>query len=327
MIQGQRIVITGGGGFIGVALATRLADANDVVLCDLDFSRNAYAYSSLGDHPNVTCVRVDVLDADALKRAFTGAQVVIHLAGVVGVQQVLANTSKTLAVTIYGTQNALDAVQTLDIERFVYQSTSEVYGVDAYDAVETDPTPVGPSDDPRWSYAASRVAAEHIVQSYHRETGLPTVILRPFNVFGPGRVGDHAILRFIFQALNGDPLTVHNDGAALRAWCYIDDFVEGALLSLTQERAVGQTFNIGAPRNTVTMYQLACDIVKACESDSDITFQPIKHSDVHLRAPNVTKARDLLGYDPQVSLADALRATVEWYRENAERIAPSFMSP
>ncbi len=326
MIQGRRIAITGGGGFIGVSLATRLADANEVVLCDLDFEHNAYAYSSLGDHPNVRCVQTDILDADELKQVCSGAQVVIHLAAVVGVQQVLMNTSKTLEVNIRGTQHALEAVEAKDVERFVYLSTSEVYGAHAYDAVETAETPVGPSDDPRWSYAASKVAGEHLVQSYHRERGLPTTILRPFNVFGPGRIGDHAILRFIYQALNGEPLTVHNEGAAIRAWCFVDDFVDGVLRALTNEEAVGETFNIGAPRNTVTMYQLACDIVETCASPSGIAFMPIKHSDVHLRAPNVTKARDLLGYEPQVSLADGLRVTAEWYRETAHLITPAFLA-
>lgn len=326
MIQGRRIVITGGGGFIGVALATRLADANDVVLCDLDFTRNAYAYSSLAGHPNVRCLETDILDADALKSACEGAQVVIHLAAVVGVQQVLMNTAKTLDVNIRGTGHALDAVEPKDIERFVYLSTSEVYGSHAYDAVESAATPVGPSEDPRWCYAASKVAGEHLVQAYHRERGLPTVILRPFNVFGPGRIGDHAILRLIYQALNAEPLTVHNEGAAIRAWCYIDDFVDGVLRALTRDDAVGETFNIGAPHNTVTMRQLAADIVSICESRSGVTFMPIKHSDVHLRVPNVTKARELLGYEPQVSLAKGLAVTAAWYRENAHRVAPSFMA-
>ncbi|MBT3269191.1 NAD-dependent epimerase/dehydratase family protein [Candidatus Poribacteria bacterium] len=326
MMQGRRIVITGGGGFIGVSLAKRLADTNDVVLCDLEFTRNAYAYASLDGHPNVQRVEADILDGDALKRVCSGAAIVIHLAAVVGVQQVLMNTSRTLEVNIRGTQQVLDAIEPKDVERFVYLSTSEVYGSHAYDAVETAPTPVGPSEDPRWCYAASKVAGEHLVQSCHRERGLPTVILRPFNVFGPGRIGDHAILRFIFQALNAEPLTVHNEGAAIRAWCYIDDFVDGVLRSLTRDEAVGETFNIGAPRNTVTMYQLASDIVETCNSRSGIAFTPIKHSDVHLRAPNVSKARDLLGYEPRVPLAEGLRVTADWYREAAHLISPAFMT-
>ncbi|MAF10027.1 epimerase [Candidatus Poribacteria bacterium] len=326
MMQGRRIVITGGGGFIGVSLAKRLAETNEVVLCDLDFSSNAYAFSSLDGHRNVRCVETDILHGDALKRVCGGAQIVIHLAAVVGVQHVLMNTSRTLEVNIRGTQQILDAIEPKDVERFIYLSTSEVYGSHAYDAVETAPTSVGPSEDPRWCYAASKVAGEHLVQSAHRERGLPTVILRPFNVFGPGRVGDHAVLRFIFQALNAEPLTVHNEGAAIRAWCYIDDFVDGVLRSLTRDEAVGETFNIGAPRNTVTMYQLACDVVETCESRSGIAFTPIKHSDVHLRAPNVAKARELLGYEPQVSLTEGLRAAVEWYREAGHLIAPAFVA-
>ena len=115
---------------------------------------------------------------------------------------------------------------------------------------------------------------------------------------------------------------------SLRAFTqyYIDDFVDGVLRSLTRDEAVGETFNVGAPRNTVTMYQLACDVVETCESRSGIAFTPIKHSDVHLRAPNVAKARELLGYEPQVSLADGLRVTADWYRETGRLIAPAFMA-
>ena len=326
MIQGRRILMTGGGGFIGTVLAETLATANTVILYDIEFENNAFSFASLATHPNVICIRGDLLDRERLREACADVDIVIHLAAVVGVQRVQMNTLDTLQVNLKGTETILEALPIKRIERFIYFSSSEVYGTHAYEVSEYAPTPIGSAQDPRWCYAVSKVASEHIVQAYCREYGLPTVILRPFNIFGPKRIGDHAILRFIYQALNNEPVTVHNDGSAIRSWCYISDFIDGALRVLDNDDAVGQCFNVGNALNTVTMYQLACDIIEACESRSGIVFLPFKQSDVHLRVPDISRAREILGFEPQVSLAEGLRVTKEWYQKHATRIAPTFMT-
>ncbi|MBM3214657.1 NAD-dependent epimerase/dehydratase family protein [Candidatus Poribacteria bacterium] len=326
MIHGRRILMTGGGGFIGTVFAEALAATNQVILYDIEFQNNSFSYSSLGSNPNVHCVRGDLLDTEKLRNACADVDIVVHLAAVVGVQQVQMNTVDTLSVNLRGTQSVLDALPMKRIERFVYFSSSEVYGTHAYAASEGAPTPIGSCDDPRWCYAVSKVASEHVVAAYHREYGLPTVILRPFNIFGPKRLGDHAILRFIYQALNNAPLTVHNDGSAIRSWCYISDFVDGALRALENENAIGRCFNVGNALNTVTMYQLASDIIELCGSRSGVAFVPYKQSDVHLRVPDISHARDVLGYEPQVPLIDGLRTTRDWYQRHAARIAPLFLT-
>lgn len=327
MIHGRRVLITGGGGFIGAALAETLHPSNEILLYDIRFDQNSAAYANLKDKPNIRFIQGDILDKRRLREACRDAHIVVHLASVVGVQTVIMNALRTLEVNVQGVQNILEILNPSTTERFVYISSSEIYGPDAYNAGESDNAVSGPPDDPRWSYAASKIVGEHMTQGHYQERGLPAVIVRPFNLFGPKRIGDHAVMRFIFQALNHDPITVHNDGSAIRSWCYIDDFIDGLLRAATAEEAVGQAFNIGNPANTVTMLQLARAVIQACNSSSRIEFVPFKHSDVHLRSPNISRARSVLGYEPKACLDEALLETARWYRQHAAQIAPRLLAP
>lgn len=311
------VLITGGAGFIGVALAEALlAQGRPVRLFDLEFDENAYRWFAPSGQLEV--VAGDICDPKAVAQVCRDVRAVVHLAAVVGVRQVVARPLETLRVNLLGTQHLLEAVP-VQIERFVYVSTSEVYGAQALNVRETDPCVVGPPDDPRWSYAASKIAGEQLVQAYHRQSGLRTAIVRPFNVFGPRQVRAGAALRFIQQAVAGEPITVYGDGSSVRAWCYIDDLVDGLLRVLERQEAVGQVFNIGNPRNAVSTYRLACEVARICESSSPIVFQPVDHSDVQARIPNVERAWRLLGYRPQVDLEEGLRRTYRWYLQLRDR--------
>ena len=131
-----------------------------------------------------------------------------------------------------------------------------------------------------------------MAHAYHQELGLPTVSVRPFNVFGPGQIGGGAIRAFIEAALAGRDLTVHGDGSQIRAWCYVDDMVDGLLLALEHPNAVGESFNIGNARSAVTIFDLARRIKAITGCPGEIVFQPLHYLDVELRIPNVDKARD-----------------------------------
>jgi nucleoside-diphosphate-sugar epimerase len=200
------------------------------------------------------------------------------------------------------------------IERVIDFSTSEVFGSYAYNVREGDLTSLGAVGEARWTYAVSKLATEHLAHNYHKQFGLPALSVRPFNIYGPGQVGEGAIHRFIVQALHGRTVTVHNDGGQIRAWCYIDDMVAGILLCLERPEAVGQAFNIGNPRSVVTIDDLARRIVRLAESKSEVAYVPWNHADVELRIPNIDKARRLLGYEPAVGLDDGLARTIAWYR-------------
>jgi nucleoside-diphosphate-sugar epimerase len=140
------------------------------------------------------------------------------------------------------------------------------------------------------------------------------VTLRPFNVYGPNQVGVGAIHHFVRRAIAGEDLIVHNDGSQIRSWCYIDDFVRGALLAMTSDVSVGRSYNIGNPRSTLTVHNLARMIIDAAQSKSRIVFKPMHRPDVVLRVPDISSARRDLGFEPRTELEEGLLRTIEWYR-------------
>ena len=315
MISDQRILLTGGAGFIGSSLAARLVEKNQVVIFDSGH-RDSLKDRPIAGHPNLTMIRGNVLDAPAVRSAMRGCDLVVHLAAIAGVDTVLQMPVTTMQVNIIGTYNVLEAARESDhpIARLVDFSTSEVFGSYAYKVREADLTSLGAVGEARWTYAVSKLATEHMAHNYHRQFGLAAVSIRPFNIYGPGQVGEGAIHRFIVQALRDDDITIHNDGSQIRAWCYIDDMVDGILCCLTRAEAVGQAFNIGNPRSVVTIHNLARDIVRLAGSRSQLRNVRWDNADVELRIPNIEKARRLLGYEPTIDLDEGLARTIDWYR-------------
>jgi UDP-glucose 4-epimerase len=317
-LSGKRIFITGGAGFIGTTLAKRLVDANEIIAAD-NLHRDALTGTDLADHPNFAFHEVDVLEADTMKELAAGATHIVHCAAIAGVHTVLESPVRTMRVNVIGTYNMLEAaVSTLDtLERFVDFSTSEVFGTHAFNVQEGQVSTIGSVGEARWTYAVSKLAGEHMAHAYHDEVGLPTVTVHPFNVFGPGQIGGGAIRAFIEDALAERDLTVYGDGSQIRAWCYVDDMVDGTLLVLERPEAVGQAFNIGNNRSTVTIYDLALRINRLTGNPGAIVFRPLDYADVELRIPNVDKARTLLGFDAKVELDEGLERTIAWYRTRA----------
>jgi len=318
MIQGQRILLTGGAGFIGTTLASRLVGENEIVLFD-NMHRNALKDTPLAAHENVTVVSGDVLDRAALGAAADGATMIVHLAAIAGVDTVLASPVRTMRVNLIGTANAVDVAHGLGdrLQRFVDFSTSEVFGRHAYKVEETHETSGGSVGEARWSYAVSKLAGEYLSHAYYDEHSLPLAVIRPFNIYGPNQVGVGAIHQFVNRALRGEDLIVHGDGAQIRAWCYIDDIVDAVIRVMEVPKAVGQAFNIGNPRSVCTTYDLALRVLRLSGANSDITFKPITYSDVEIRIPDITKARDVLDWEPAVDLDEGLERTIAWYREHA----------
>ena len=315
MLEGKRIFITGGAGFIGTTLARELVERNQVIAYD-SLHRDVLSGTDLGEHPNYTLVQGDILDADALREAATGATHFVHCAAIAGVDTVLQSPVRVMRVNVIGTYNALEAaLATLpSLERFVDFSTSEVFGTHAVNVTEGQVSTIGSVGEARWTYAVSKLAGEHMAHAYHDELGLPAVTVHPFNVYGPGQVGGGAIRAFIENAIAGRDLAIHGDGSQIRAWTYVTDMVTGVLACLVHPDAVGQAFNIGNPRGTVTIYDLAQRIKRISGADIDIVFQPLHYADVELRIPNVEKARTVLGWEPVIELDDGLERTIAWYR-------------
>jgi UDP-glucose 4-epimerase len=314
-IQNKTIFITGGMGFIGSTLAGNLAENNNIVLYD-NLTRNSMKDSPYKDHANIKHINGDVLDIESLTQAMKGADFVVHCAAIAGIDTVIKSPTNTMRVNMIGSANVLEAAyRQSNIERVVCFSTSEVFGQQAFRSNETDKTVMGSVGEARWTYAVSKLAEEHLAIAYYKEKGLPTTVVRPFNVYGPGQVGEGAMRIFIQRAVKNEPIEIHGDGTQIRAWCYVDDMIDGTMRAMVNPKAIGESFNIGNQRAVVTIYGLANTIVRVLHSESPIRFSRKDYVDVELRIPAVQKAHDLLDFEAQVDLDEGIRRTAVYYRE------------
>lgn len=319
MIKENKIFITGGSGFIATNLIKRIITNNKIVVYD-NFSRNSLKGSGYEDHPNIKLIKGDVLDYCRIKSSIPkDTDIVIHMAAIAGIDTVIKNPVMTMEVNMIGTYNVLKAINELGmnntLKRFLDFSTSEVFGINAFRVDEKCATNLQPVGEARWTYAVSKLAAEHLVHGYHKQYGLKSVTIRPFNIYGPGQTGEGAIHHFVVKAVRKEPLMIHGDGDQIRSWCYIDDMVEGIILCLTRKEAVGEVFNIGNTRGTITILGLAEKVVHLSGGFSKITHVPKNYVDVELRIPNIDKSIKLLGYRSQVDLNEGLEKTIKWYRD------------
>lgn len=317
-IKNKKIFLTGGSGFIGTKIIERLIDDNDIVVYDT-LQRNSLKNTNFAKNSNLNLIKGDVLDFEKLKDSIKGSEIIIHLAAIAGIDTVIKSPTKTMNVNYIGTSNVLKATNELEnVYRFIDFSTSEVYGSYAYKKDESDVTTMGAVGEARWTYSISKLAAEHLTHSYYEEFGLPAVSIRPFNIYGPGQIGEGAIHNFIKKAINNEDIEIHGDGDQIRSWCYVDDIVDGIMLCLENEMGIGQVFNIGNPRATITILSLAEKIKDISQSNSEIIFVPKNYVDVELRIPDIKKSKDILGYYPKIDLNEGLKRTIEWYKGNPQ---------
>ncbi|MBN1461787.1 MAG: NAD-dependent epimerase/dehydratase family protein [Armatimonadetes bacterium] len=316
MIEDKTVLITGGAGFIGSALIGRLIEKNRVIVYD-NLARDSLSSRPYRDHGNLSLIQGDVLDESSLARVMADAQIVVHCAGIAGIDTVIQRPTHTLRVNMIGSANVLEAASHLGgCERVVCFSTSEVFGQQAFRSQETDRTVMGAVGEARWTYAVSKLAEEHLAIAYWQERQLPTTVVRPFNIYGPGQVGEGAIRTFVRRAIRDEALEIHGDGTQIRAWCYVDDMIDGILLLIEHPRAVGESFNIGNHQAVETIYGLANTIVRVLGSHSPIRFVHRDYADVELRIPSVAKARDMLGFEAKVGIEEGILRTAAYYREH-----------
>lgn len=308
--------ITGGAGFIANTIIRRLVANNKIVVYD-NFHRDTLTTSDLNGHPNITVIRGDVLDLPKLTESMKGSDAVIHAAGIAGIDTVIKNPVSTMKVNMIGTANMLEAAQINKIQdRVIDFSTSEVFGSMAFRSSETDSTVAGSAGEARWTYAVSKLAGEHLAHAYSRQYGLPVVTVRPFNVYGPGQTGEGAIQIFIKRALKNDTIRIDGDGNQIRAWCYVDDFVDCIMRCIESPKAIGESFNIGNARAVITILGLAHTVCRVLGSTSKIEHDPPLSADIAIRIPSVDKAESLLGFKAKVDLDEGILKTAEWMRKS-----------
>lgn len=314
MISNKTIFITGGAGFIANTLIKHYVDNNKIIVYD-NFHRDTLSESQVGKHKNIQIVKGDVLDYELLKSSMKGSDIVIHAAGIAGIDTVIKNPVKTMKVNMIGTANALEAAHENGIsDRFIDFSTSEVFGSMAFKSSESDHTVSGSAGEARWTYAVSKLAGEHLAHAYFKQFNLPVVTVRPFNVYGPGQTGEGAIQIFIKKALNNEDIHIDGDGSQIRAWCYVDDFVSCLTKCVEHPKAIGESFNIGNSRAVITILGLAQLVCRVLKSNSKIIFDPPLSADIAIRIPSVQKTKEVLDFKAVVDLEEGVLKTAEWMK-------------
>ena len=320
----MRVLITGGGGFLGSHLGDGLLAAGHEVMA-LDIAADLKVRHNLGK-PGFRYLKGSVFDTDLLESLVAKADLVYHLAAVVGVEHYVEDPFHVLNVNVNGTQNVLKFAHRYD-KRVVFASTSEVYGKSRDTPFREDGDRLlGSTEIDRWCYSTSKAVGEHYCFAYGK-LGLPVVIVRFFNAYGPrldridvGRV----ITIFMGQLLRGEDLTVIGDGKQTRAFTYVDDAVLALLRAGTLPEAVGRIFNIGTDRET-TILELAETMIRA-HPGTGSKVKLVRQEDVYgdsyedipRRFPDITRMRTILGVEPKVPLEEGLRRTIDWFRAAPE---------
>jgi UDP-glucose 4-epimerase len=314
-----RVLITGGAGFLGSHLAEAWLDRGDEVTA-LDPAADLKV-RHLRANPRFRLIRESVLKRDILEGLVAWADLVYHLAAIVGVEHYVGDPYQVLTVNINGTQEVLTAAFRHQ-KKVVFSSTSEIYGRSTTVPFDEDGDRVlGSTRIDRWCYATSKAAGEHLCFAFAR-MGLPVVVLRYFNVYGPrldqmdrGRV----VTIFMGQLLRGEPLTVIGDGAQTRTFTYVDDAVRATVAAGVAPGAAGQAINVGSEEE-VEIRDLAARMIRIGGSSSRLLFVPKEavydhgYEDIPRRVPAVRRMHELLGVRAEVTLDDGLRQTIEWFK-------------
>lgn len=319
MIRNKNVFVTGGAGFIGSTLIEELIEYNQITIYD-NFNRNSLKSKSYSSHPNLNVISGDILDFNSLRSAMDGSDIIVHAAAVAGIDNTVKDPANTMRVNVIGTYNVLEVAKELHlkkgISRFIDFSTSEVFGTHAYRSDERDNMIMGAAGEARWTYAVSKLTGEHFTEAYHKQYNLPTVTIRPFNIYGPGQIGEGAIQIFIRKALKNEDIYIFGDGTQIRAWCYIEDMIKGVMACLENEDAIGESFNIGNAKAITTIYGLAQVVCRVLNSSSKIIFKDPLSADIELRIPKVDRLREILNVEASIDLEEGILRTSEWYSKN-----------
>jgi len=314
----EKVLVTGGAGFIGSHIVNRLlAEGFRVTVLDNLSSGKMKNIEQHLNKENLHFIKGDIRDEDAVKQAVRDVDAVIHEAALVSVTRSVENPFPTNEVNVTGTLNLLKACLDSGIKRFIYASSSSVYGeTETLPKKETlPPRPVSP-------YAASKLAAESYCKAFYKVYGLESVSLRYFNVYGPRQTyGPYSgvITIFINRLLSDEPPTIYGDGTQTRDFTDVQDAVQASMLSLKCKNAVGEEFNIATGVQT-TINQLVQMLLNLTGKTS---LQP-KHAeprqgDIKHSYADISKAKRVLGYEPKITLKEGLNKLIEWYKKSTGR--------
>jgi dTDP-glucose 4,6-dehydratase len=309
--------VTGGAGFISSGLVRWFLAETPYEVVSLDALTYAGSLENLADvigHPRLSFVHGDIRDAGLVHELVEGVDVIVNAAAESHVEKSIEHgASEFVTTNVEGTQILLDAIRRTPVERFLLVSSSEVYGT-----AERVPMDEEHPLNPRSPYAATKAGADRLAYAYFVTYGLPIVIVRPFNNYGPRQHPEKVVPRFITQALCDEPLTIHGDGHASRDWLYVEDDAEAihAAIESPIDDLAGEIVNI-ATGVDIPVAEVAALVLEALgRPGSERVFVDERPGQVDRHLGSTDKAARLLGWRARTSFADGLERTVAWYREN-----------
>jgi dTDP-glucose 4,6-dehydratase len=316
-VTAKRILVTGGAGFISSNFARHLLSAtpHEVVLLDaLTYAGNLDNLADVIGHDRLSFVHGDIRDHDLVADVVADVDVIVNAAAESHVEKsILEGASEFVTTNVEGTQILLDAIRRRPVERFVLFSSSEVYGT-----AECAPMDEDHPLNPRSPYAATKAGADRLAYAYHVTYGLPIVIVRPFNTYGPYQHPEKLIPRFATQALCDEPITIHGDGHASRDWVFVDDIAEGveAAIEAELDAVAGEVINLATGRD-LSVAEIADLVLDALGKPGSLrTHVPERPGQVDRHVGSTEKAERLLGWRARTLFEDGLERTIAWYRDN-----------
>jgi dTDP-glucose 4,6-dehydratase len=316
-VNGKRILVTGGAGFIPSNFARHLLSAtpHEVVVIDaLTYAGNLDNLADLMDHERLSFVHGDIRDAELVADVVANVDVIVNAAAESHVEKsILEGASEFVTTNVEGTQILLDAIRRTPVERFVLFSSSEVYGT-----AESEPMDEEHPLNPRSPYAATKAGADRLAYSYYVTYELPIVIVRPFNTYGPYQHPEKLIPRFATQALGDEAITIHGDGHASRDWVFVKDVAEGveAAIEADLDAVAGEVINLATGRD-LSVAEIADLVIETLGKPASLkTNVPERPGQVDRHIGSTEKAKRLLGWEAKTLFEDGLEQTIAWYRDN-----------
>lgn len=313
----KRILVTGGAGFISSNFIRHLlaATPHDVVSLDaLTYAGNVENLSDVMGHERLSFVHGDIRDRALVAEIVRDVDVIVNAAAESHVEKSIVEGAREFVTTnVEGTQILLDAIREAPVDRFILISSSEVYGT-----AEREPMDEEHPLNPRSPYAATKAGADRLAYAYHVTYGLPIVILRPFNNYGPYQHPEKVVPRFVTQALADQPLTVHGDGHASRDWLYVDDHAEAidAVLAADVSDVAGEVLNLATGQD-LTVERIADLVLERLGKPASLKAHvPERPGQVDRHVGSTEKAERLLGWTARTSFEEGLDRTIAWYEQN-----------
>jgi dTDP-glucose 4,6-dehydratase len=316
-VPAKRVLVTGGCGFISSNFIRHMLRSTPYEVLSLDALTYAGNLDNLADfqgHERLTLVHGDIRDPDTVRDLVSSVDVIVNAAAESHVEKSIEEgASEFVTTNVEGTQILLDQIRRTPVERFILISSSEVYGTAEYAPMDEDH-----GLNPRSPYAASKAGGDRLAYSYFITYGLPIVIVRPFNNYGPYQHPEKVVPRFITQALCEEPLTIHGDGHASRDWLFVEDDAEAieAAISADLELIAGEVINVATGRD-ISITEIANLVLDGLGKPTSLKIHVEERpGQVHRHIGSTDKAKQLLGWEARTTFEEGLERTIAWYSEN-----------